>query len=638
LSIAAIVFTTLFLIYINRIDLLSKAGIILISIFVISFVLIVNKKIIQSSSMLTIDPKRLLRIVPSRLKKIYAITFITTCIWVLIQQEFDLVFLIFIVALYGITIVHIFSNDENNSRTILFELIITSILFELVRVFGYPYSFPSIDILPHLQWVDAIMITGGNLPYELAGQYTGFYLYQIIIAIAAFITNTGTYVSAYLVTIPTMIIGLVFVYYITYYLTKSHKISQLSALFYILIPFVLYRSVCVMATVPATMAYIILLYLLFQDNEKMPILGRWVLAGVIMIFMTLVHHMTMPLAFVITAILVISIWLYSGKLSKSQKGVLVIFYTIPTVYWIYTYLSSFFGHISSRLFDSISESTGFQSIEISATSNILFSWMALLMSGCMLILLYLAIYHLIATHNINKKIVIILPLITLLLIFFIPGIVDISSMISYQFLVIRWRTILPQFFAIFLAIGCVVLFNLLNVKSKNKYLPLILIIGFCLLCVIASPVYSNAKSNTIFYGTDIYSFSHFDTLDLEMFNVQKLIIPFGSEIYSDHYTNMYYSKNEEMQYINMPYYLRPVGMETLFTKTLFTDNVVASQYPYIIFRHNSYENGELNVRYGAGDGAAHRIIPSDDLSNRFIKNTYNHAKFYENGESSMYVY
>lgn len=629
LSIFAALLVVILLIFIGRYDLLLKASIVLIPLVLISIVLIRKKTEIQATDytrdIILLDTG--LR--PRTLCKLYAILFISAIVWHLYSQSFDLPILVFIVLLYGVTVFQIFSRPETSTKVILLELIATSVLFEVTRIFSYPLSWPTTDILPHIQWATALLTNGGLLPSDIIGQYSAFQLYHISIAVTAQITSFSTYISSYLITIPMLIISCVFVYSIAKYFTGSEKIGQLSAIFFILIPAVLFRSVCIQAQIPANMAFFIFLYLLFRRDSKNPI-AIWILGMIIILYMTLIHHMTMPLAFLITTILIISYWLYNKRFGREKTGLLIIFYVIPILYWIYTYLITLIGYINFRLIDPIESGNVVNVVTISDSFNYGYI-LSTIITALMVILLYFCIFSLISKRQRNAKITVVIPCLIAFIVIFLPNIVDISSMMANMLLVVRWRIILAPIFAVGLGIGCVVMGNILYQTFHSKKTASILVIVFCIIMVIASPILSNANDNSVFVGTDLEYRSHFTESELSMYNTIETYIPNGVDIYSDHKTGLYFSYNPAIEALGLSYYSRPIGMNSLFE-----EKVDLAQYPYIIFKKKVYESGNLVVRYATGDGMATTILPSEDTENTFMSNVYSHSQMYENGASIIY--
>jgi hypothetical protein len=631
LSIFAALLVMSLLIFIARYDLLLKASVVLIPLVLISIVLIRKKTEVQAT-----DFTREIILLDTGLRsgtlcKLYTILFISAIIWDLYSQSFDLPILIFVVLLYGVTIFQIFSRPKTSTKVILLELIATSILFEVSQIFSYPFSWPSIDILPHIQWATALINNGGLLPSDIIGDYTAFQLYHISLAVTAQITGLSVYVSSYLITIPMLIISCVFIYSIATYFTESEKIGQISALLYMFIPAVLFRSVCIQAQVPANMAYFLFLYLLFRKDSAHPIV-IWVIGGITIVYMTLVHHMTMPLAFLITTILIVSYWLYNKQIEREKIGLIIIFYAIPTIYWIYTYIQTLIGYVNFRFLSPV-ESGDVTNI-VSITTSVNFSYIFhTIISALMLILLYFCIYHLISKQHRNTKYIILLPCIIVFLVLFLPNIVDISSMMSNMLLVMRWRIILAPLFAVALGIGCVVMGNILYQQFHSKKVAASLLIIFCMVMVIASPILCNASDNTAFVGTDLESRLHFTESDLSMYNAIGTYIPNGLDLYSDQRTSVYFSNNPSVETLGLSYYSRPIGMSLLFEDIINTD-----RYPYIIYKRELYESGNLVVVYTVGDGMQTTILPSENTENTFMSNVYSHSQMYENGDSSIYCF
>lgn len=632
LSIVAVFIVSSYLLLLGEIYLLFKAAIILIPLFIISIVLIWNKKTIWDTPLSSAE--NLSFSLPyGRLCRIYLLGFIITYIWSVWSQEFNGLFLILIVILYGITIVQIFSK-HSTSKAILIELTMTTLLFSYVQVFGFSLSFPSIDVFAHSHLIETMLISGNTVSADIWGAYVFFNLYHIYIASGFLLSGLGVYVAAYLFHIPFTIIGSFFVYCIAKSLTKSQRVSELSAFSYLMIPAVLEFAVCIMPSVFAVIAFLIILYIFIIDEGHMQPAPRLFLTGFFTFYMTLVHHMTMPLAFFFMAVIIFSAVFYKHNFSKIQKGIVVLFYTVPILYIMYTYLSSLLSALTIRLF-SPSEA-GMQKTLVSfvETFDITF-WVNVSVSAIMLVLLYFMIYYFSRnTDEGNYSLLILLPTIVVFLIFFLPGIVDISTQILHMFQVIRWRFILAPIFAVGLGIGFCVLLNLIYGKSKKQIFALVSTVCLCILLVVASPVISQGRDNTVFDDSLLDVPPHkFDDDDLALFETLSLSISYGSDIYMDHSSSRYYSENSGMGSYNLPYYGRPIGMNTLFTEHMESVDI-----PYIVFRYSLYLDNHLSVVFARGDGNAGRILYNEDEFMNFKYNTYEYNIFYENGKSTMYAH
>ena len=198
-------------------------------------------------------------------------------------------------------------------------------------------------------------------------------------------------------------------------------------------------------------------------------------------------------------------------------------------------------------------------------------------------------------------------------------------------LVVRWRIILAPIFAVGLGVGCVVLGNILYQTFHSKKTASGLVIVFCIIMIIASPILCNANDNSVFVGTDLEFRQHFTESELSMYNTIERVIPNGADLYADHRTSLYFSNNPAIEALGLPYYLRPIGMNILFEEI-----VASAQYPYIIFKKEVYQSGNLVVRYATGDGMVTTIRPSEDTENIFMSNVHSYSQLYENGASIIY--
>lgn len=632
LSIVAVLIVASGLLLLGEIYLLFKAAIILVPLLIISIILIWNKKTIWNTP-LSVAENLSFNIYHKQLCLFYAITFTATYLQAIWNQEFNGLFLLLIVILYGITIVQIFSK-HTNSTAILIELILTTLLFSYVQVFSFALSFPSTDVLAHSQHVEAMLISSSTLPADLSGAYFFFRLYHIYIACGSLLSGLSVHVSAYLFHIPFTIVGSLFVYCIARHLTKSQRVSELSAFSFLMIPAVLDFAVSIMPSVFAVIAFLAILYLFFMDENHMHPAIRLFLGGVFTFYMTLVHHMTLPLSFFFMAVIIISALFYKHNFSKIQRGIVILFYTIPILYFMYTYLSSVLSSLTIRLFSP--EEAGMQNTVVSITESFdITFWVNVSESAVMLVLLYCMIYYFSRKTDERKyPVLVLLPTIVLFLIFFLPGIADISSQVVHMFQIVRWRFILAPIFAVGLGIGICVLLNMIYKKSKKQNFALVLSISLCILLVVASPVLGQGRDNTVFDESflDVSPF-HFDSHDLSMYEMISLSIPYGSEICTDGRSYLYFSRNSGMSSYNLPYYGRTIGMESLFSE--LQEN---TDHPYIVFRRYLYLDDFLHVFTGWGDGNEKILHYDENELINFTHNTYEYNIFYENGYSSIYIH
>jgi len=637
-SIILAISTILYLLYVNQFILLVKVSIFLIPLILVSSLLIWKRSLISDLHLINDDVYLSKSLSTSQILKIYGIIFVGALGWIILSQTFDLPFLILIFLMYGLSIFHIYSTKIPRVSFILTELIITSLLFRFGMIFSEAYSFPSIDISPHLDLSTAIMNLGSLLPETIGGAYTSFPLYHVLIAATTLVTGGSSYFSSYLVTIPLLIISLIFVYYVSKSLTHSSKISILAALFYLLVPLVLFNATTIMPMTLATGAYFIILYLLF-GNESMNKLQVWILTVVMLSFMLLVHHMTMPLVLALTALLVICYMIFVGKFTDKQIGVLILVYSIPLVYWVFVYLGYLIGTFNGRFFSLFD--TGDVTLTVLSTetfesfsSSII---LGMLPSVLMIILLYFGYWYFIVQRNTRNPMIFLLPCNLVLLIIFIPNILDFSYLISTMLQVIRFRLLLAPLFAIFMGVGCVVIGGFLYRLTHKRNHVACLVILLCLLCVFVSPVMINSTSNDVFDNTEWESSLYFNDQDYSFMLLIPQIVEPGSNLYTDFRVDYYFSDKESMRFAGISYYPTPFSPYCFLD--LFTNEVADSAaYPYILFREKVFEKDHMRIRYAAGDGGKVTLKWSESGLEMFNKNSYTHAAISSNGDSVLYYY
>lgn len=629
-ALISVVVTVGLLLSIQRVDLLIQAAIILIPLAITAFILLINqKKIYEGTKDLSRDIYYETKLTEPILQKIYWILFYIIFIWILITNSRDIVFIILLTALYGVIILEIFTLKTLNKNAILIQIVVAFGILVFTLVFCYPYYYGWGDVSTHLNWVDVLINNYGVIPPDITGQYTFFTLFHQIIAETSLVTSLSSYTSLYFSCTIMPIIATLFIPYVANFFTNNNRIIILSALLFSLTPIVIWFAIYPMPRMLASIAFIIILYLFFNSPNEYTI-QKWIICGIIALYMVIVHHAQLPLIFIVMTIILISYYVYAGKPTKTQIGIVIEFYLIPVLYWLYTYIITMVDIFLSRLLQPIEMGMQLETVDVNITSFTKV-WLFAAPSVIILIFSLIGLYYILSPKQISKKTAILCPIILLMIIFYIPYIVDLSYIASTMLQVTRIRFVLAPFFAIAMAFGCIVLANMVSKNRKKSALAITIVIVLCLAFVISSPILTNTRDSNVFENTSISQKFYYNDNDLSMFHTISNYVPLGSSYYSDTPVERYFPHSANYGVFDLSYYYSMIGMSKFFTEdqTLPTDR-------YIIYREFIYYKSGLSLTDTKTEGGARTYESSGATIQTFRENIYSTNEIYRNGYSIIY--
>lgn len=614
--------------------LLSYAVMLLIPVIIVSIIFLRKKHSLQKSlPELAEDCLFDFNIRAETFCKIYAILLLLTLSWLLFADSRDWIFLVLIVLMYGVSIVQLFSKTLK-SRWVVAQLTITSLIFVLTKQFCYYYYYNTGDSIVHARYTFAYIWGEGMPASDLIGGYSEFVQFHIESALTALLTGVAPISATYIAAALPIIIGVVFVYYIALSLTKSERTSAIASLCYLLTPVVFdyaYRSA---PRTMATLAFLIILYLFLQRKEWAS-WKVWSCTSLFALYMIMVHHAQLPLIMAVMTGIILSYWIYFRKFSKNQIGIMILFYLIPFIYYIYTYLGNIVRILNKQFFGVLSSVELTATSEIVSTSSNTTAYFNILSALFMLIIILFGIYYLIQPQNLQKKAIIFLPLTLVLFPIFLPGVAIASALLSSMEQMTRFQIVLAPIFAVIMGIGCVVMLSLIKTMTRSRKTAVIFLVIFLLLFMISSPVIYNGKDSTPFQNTELSEKSYFNEDEIAMYTNINEYLPTGSNIYSEHSVSRYFPTTASYQYMDMAYYTFPLGMRTLFT--------VEPEYQadtYVIFREDEYLSRSLDILIGKGADASiiERVYFDEESYEYFQKNTLSSETVYDNGASILFLY
>lgn len=619
------------LIILGRLDLISKAGVILFPLIIISAVLIYNRKSLTCKR--TISGHAL---PPNILTKLFFIVTSLEIIWLLIGSR-DIIQLGLLFVMYLLIILQIFSK---NVRPVLLlaEIMLTTAILVLPQLYVAGYFYADTDLIGHSNIVTIISNYGG-LPEEMFGNYQFFCLYHILTSAASQMIGFVSNDALYLVSTVAVIGSIPIIYLIARYFTKSSGISVLAAFFYSTMPMIFGALLTPAPRVMASMAFFIALYFLFTATKKTAF--RFVFLTILVItYMTGVHHAQIMLIFAVLAFLCLGSLLYCRKLSPGNITIFAVIVLLPIVWQVYEYLGTVIHSLETRLFGQLESGAVADTILESRVFE--FDWYSLLVnlsSGVPAVLIFTGLYFLLTKLQRPKKICLMFPLLLVLFVFFVPGIVDVVPTISNALQLYRFRILLTLFFALAMAIGCYVLIHL-SKERKKQIASISIVIVLCGVFVFSSAIVSYSNPSDVHYEFGwVSADNHYTEADEALFAMTAEHLEEGSTIvtnreYSRHFTHMITGGDD-------------FGMSTKFnsdmtiTRLLTVGDVDTSKYPYILFPYERYQKIGLIGLVGKSEYVENEyedIKYSPESYSIFKANTHHHKEIYDNGEDILFKY
>lgn len=350
----------------------------------------------------------------------------------------------------------------------------------------------------------------------------------------------------------------------------------------------------------------------------------------------MVHHAQLILLFAVMFVLIVTYYIYFHNFSRMQKGILIIFYSIPILYYLFTYIISLVKILKTNFFGILGSTDITDTAEITSTTFGIAQILTLSVSVLLIIVILMGLYYLMLPQNLRTKSVILWPITLLLFAVFIPGVADTFTIISMMEQIGRLQIVLAPIFAVVMAIGCLVLGYFIFNKCQSSKAVAIIMIVFCILMIIASPIISNSRDSDLFLGTELgNSKTYFTESEIAMFDYVEMNVSPGSGIHTDYAATRYFTTSQKMQSVGKPYYTFPAGTLELFTD----DSSVLNQNSYLIFREDDYLTRGFSVTmYGGnnvGKDATFLKYDNNDYA-RIVKNMYPLSAIYSMGNAAIF--
>ena len=635
LAIVASLLVYAFFILTERYSSIFNLSLYLIPLIGISVVLIVNKKFRCD------DSAALFNISFKRLRNAHLIIFALTIICLGFGHD-GWVYLALMFVQYCLLLAQLFAKDQSAKWIVAGVMLTTSILV-LPQMLIPAYYCGDGDLLFHAGYAKTI-IDMGTVATGYGGVYESFNAYHILIAAFAEATGLAINISLYLVSVAAVLFSTPIVYALAKFFTKSERIAAFAAFFYALLPMVLDSMLIPAPRVMASMAFFLIVYMLFKHLAA----HRWravILSAILICYMVLVHHAQLIFIAAVTAGLLFGVLLYAKKLNwKMIVGGLVVL-AVPVYVLITRYSSTLTSIIQNRLLGQI-EGGNLGDIVIESTANAEMSvieqllsinfthTLTVLASSVIIVFVFAGLYALFRNITVRKKICVILPLVLVTFVVFVPGIVDLFPTISDSFQIYRFRFVLSLFFAVMMGIGCLILLNL-SAERRKRAISCAAVVGLCLVLITSSAFMTNSDTNEVFCGVlNTYHEPYMESGDIVMFDLLTDVIPYRDG------TSVLYSDYEHARYIAIYGNENPFRSTSYHTYQLFVNpSINANSMNYILLPYEKYHSIGISVNNGYTkyqEGEGHIVSSYEPITKPLESNIYNHNIVYDNYLNKLY--
>ncbi|KKG10562.1 hypothetical protein [Methanosarcina sp. 2.H.A.1B.4] len=509
-------------------------------------------------------------------------------------------YFVFILVMYLSVFLQIFSKEVRPSLVLLESFLIMVNLTYSVTL-NYDFYFGTTDILPHIFLSELTAVTGQTISTSLS-DYAFFPLYHILVAEASEILNLSTKTSLFLITAPIYAVTVVFLYYLFNHITHNRQISLLSCLLYSASYIVLYYGANVITRTMSYVAFIILLYLVYSVNFKEDKFSFKALSVIVLVFLTLVHNVSI-LQFVLLLVILFASEYIVGAGNYVSKPFFLLLNVTYTAYWFFmAYLfmqRSLTPRLQSHFWDSIVLTSGGSDV----LEEGFISLFGLLDKSVFLFFALIGIGFLL--KNYRKNYASVFGLFALLtLIFYVPNPLNTIWQFKVLFRVDRFMLFVSPFMAFAMGYGIYVFWNYMDKYGPKKFNTVVFIVLLFSTFVFISSVFSISDANMLGQSS---KHEYFTDNELSGFEHVYKYIPEGSAVYSDYYTTRFF-------------YLPSIpedssGMNISIYNNYRIDNVseLSSYRGYVVFRTQEFLRSGL---YFGSDESS-----TKETSNYFYGNT-----------------
>lgn len=529
-------------------------------------------------------------------------------------------YFVVISALYILIFIQIFSKNMTPA-TILLE--ITFIMMNLIYgvTLKYPLYFGWTDTLGHIFLSEVTYLSGHVIPEDLSISYAYFPLYHIFISESSYILGLDIKTSLFIVTCIPYVITVIFIYYIFNQIIQNKQISLLACILYSMSSVVVYYGTYMVTRTLAFVGFIILLYLLYKGAEgKNNKVVYKVLAILMAVFLILVHQVSMPQIVILLSILLVCEWIINDK-KYLKTNFFMLLNVMFLGYWIY--MAWLFmkhvikTHIRPIYFEQPVIKSSIQpgnelSFLVTNIDSFMLVFFALIGIGYILWKgkpKYASVFGLFA-------------LVTLIL--YIPNPLQTLWQTMNLFRFDRFMLFISPFMALVMGWGIYIFYNYLLKKNVSKKICSVIIIlmvaGFCF----TSVVQQNAKDCEDFPWEQHRRY--FSNEELQGFNYIFEHVPYGSTLYSDYYTERFFSQREFSKSKNL-------GLPFYSSRRIPSVNDISECKGYITIRDKEFSNAGLRFGHVA---SIELYAPTDENKQQLYNNLQKRDTIYSSYAVDIY--
>jgi len=488
---------------------------------------------------------------PATLYRIYAATYVISIVLLLagIDRHY---YLLTIIGLFLILFVGIFS------RTVSVPLTLCGIVLTMMNIiYGVTLThtlfFSTTDVMGHIFMASVTYLSGHSIPADLSPSYASFPLYHIFIAECAHILNLTVQQTLFLVTCPLYAVTVVLIYKMFEWITGNPHLSLFAGLIFSMTGVVLSEGVQMITRSLAFVGFIVLLYLIFRmetANENRHIFQG--LAVVTVLFITLVHQVSIILIVILLLVLMICEYIVADR--KYLSTIFVLYICVLFLgYWGYSALQFMAWFGSSRW-----------NIDLFAfeEKHIILSDPTMGQDQIVLTYLYnnipTSIFTVFAVAGLiyliwrqKPKYLAVLGLFSLItLAFYLPNPLFASETFAHLFRLDRFRILLSPIMALVMASGFLLMYSQpeKNNASRRLVRSILLLTFLCFALFSLCEIVLTEEPGT--------QRLYFSSEEISGFKFISENVPYGSALYSDYYTSRYFIQRqaEITEKLGLPYY------------------------------------------------------------------------------------
>jgi len=481
-------------------------------------------------------------------------------LWILILLPYRPWYYFLIISLlYGLVTYQIFSKKFNQAIVLLeIGLIMANMIYGLAL--KYPLYFSGTDTLRHIFFVRIISISGHIIPSEISPPYASFPLYHIWVCTSSYISSLSISHSLFLVNCPFYVLTIVYLYYIFYAITKNKQVSLLGCLLYSTDKVVILYGTYIVTRVVASVGFILLLYLIYREKNKKR--SFYLLIGVILIFILLVHQVSILYCDIIILLLLICEWLIDANRNYIRRySFLFLFISFAALgYWFF--ISKEFINTLVEELNSLSIIKPFMLSPSTPTEgnvyNAIYYLLESLKNYPLIFFTLVGIGYVLWKKR--YQYISVFGLLTLFtLIFYFPSPLYYFRGIHHILRIDRFRLLVAPFVALMMGWGIVIVSCYLVDKNISRKVivssAILLIIGYSIGSMVTNPYFISDCKDISWKPLRKY----FTSEEIWTFKYVASYIPSRSFLYSDYYVARYFQTGPShgctaLEQLNLKYY------------------------------------------------------------------------------------